>query len=564
MRNLLLLFLFPKPIGSFVTSNLSSFYLLSLKEGERSTKLFLDGEGMAGGKFNKHLLGDIIRSLQPRYLSQVKESISGTLRGSVSMNLKELEVQQQLQSEMAPPTWEDLTGMLNNPEKSFRQQLAQGKVNDALATKRIFGNIAPRVTFYRDSASWCPYCQKCWIALEEKQISYNIVKVDMNCYAGSSKPTDFLRIQPNGNLPCVVFEDGSVVGESDEILRRVDDLNDVATVPPLLPEEGTEEAQHMKYLCDDGRKSLERRLFTEWMWYLTGKRKPVEYRERYESMLDEVESVLEQSSGGPFFLGKFISMADIKFIPFLERQAASLLYFKGFNVRDGSRWPNLLKWFQAMEERPSYLPTKSDMYTHSGALPPQLGADCTYANDGEGVKDFIDALSIPLSSERELPDKAFEWREPGWKLKDRNNARREAAERIIQNKESIIKFSCRGAGIPGLPAASAPLADPRAGSNDSAQLAVDVFLRYALQGLLQQNSSARDASMKADIDSLMKGGTDTVKGTIACLDYLRQRIGVPRDMSYAAAVELRSELRRISISISKAMEEEGMMEQVVL
>jgi glutathione S-transferase len=514
----------------------------------------LDGEGMANGGFNKHLLGDILRSLQPRYLSQVKESISGTLRGSISMNLEEFELQQQVQSTMGPPTWENLKGMLNNPEKSFREKLAQGKVNDALATKRIFGNMAPRVTIYRDSASWCPYCQKCWIALEEKQISYNVVKVDMNCYAGSSKPAEFLKIQANGNLPCVVFEDGSVVGESDEILRRVNEMN-VDNVRPLLPQEGTEEAQYMKYLCDDDRNSLERRLFTEWMWYLTGKRKPVEYRERYEYVLDEVESVLEKSNGGPFFLGKYISMADIKFIPFLERQSASLLYFKGLNIRDGSRWPNLLKWFQAMEERPSYLPTKSDIYTHSGALPPQLGADCTFAKDGEPMKDFIDALSIPLPSERELPEKAFEWRETGWNLETKK-ARREAAERIIHNKESIIEFACRGAGIPGLPAASAPLADPRAGSNDSAQLAVDVFLRYTLQGLLQQNISARDASMQVDIGILLKGGTDTVKGTVACLDYLRQRIGVPRDMSYPAAVELRSELRRVSLSISKVMKVE--------
>jgi len=36
--------------------------------------------------------------------------------------------------------------------------------NNAKATKRTFGqpDSAIRVKFYRDSASWCPYCNKIW------------------------------------------------------------------------------------------------------------------------------------------------------------------------------------------------------------------------------------------------------------------------------------------------------------------------------------------------------------------------------------------------------------------
>ena len=93
---------------------------------------------------------------------------------------------------------------------------------------------------------------------------------------------------------------------------------------------------HMQFLCDDGRNSLGRRLYSEWMWCLTCKRKPVEYRERYEAVLDEVNSVLAKSSGN-FFMGKHISMADIKFIPFIERQTATLYYFKGFRLRNESK-----------------------------------------------------------------------------------------------------------------------------------------------------------------------------------------------------------------------------------
>ena len=34
----------------------------------------------------------------------------------------------------------------------------------------------------RDHAAWCPYCQKVWIQLEEKQIPYEIEKINMRCY----------------------------------------------------------------------------------------------------------------------------------------------------------------------------------------------------------------------------------------------------------------------------------------------------------------------------------------------------------------------------------------------
>ena len=41
-------------------------------------------------------------------------------------------------------------------------------------------------------------------------------------------------------------------------------------------------------------------------------------------------------------------------------------------VRQG-RWPNVERWFEAMEARPAYAGFKSDHYTHVHDLPPQLG-----------------------------------------------------------------------------------------------------------------------------------------------------------------------------------------------
>ena len=92
-----------------------------------------------------------------------------------------------------------------------------------------------------------------------------------------------------------------------------------------------------------------------------------------------VDGVL-QSSPGPFFLESF-SVVDCLFAPFLERMSASLFYYKGFTVRDASRFPGICAWFNGMEGRATYRGTQSDFHTHVHDLPPQLGG--CYSNETE-------------------------------------------------------------------------------------------------------------------------------------------------------------------------------------
>jgi glutathione S-transferase len=76
---------------------------------------------------------------------------------------------------------------------------------------------------------------------------------------------------------------------------------------------------------------------------------------------------------GPFFLGPDLSLVDITFVPMMERAVASLAYYKGYAMRDAGQWPAIARWFEALEQRETYLGTRSDHYTHSHDLPPQLG-----------------------------------------------------------------------------------------------------------------------------------------------------------------------------------------------
>ena len=109
-------------------------------------------------------------------------------------------------------------------------------------------------------------------------------------------------------------------------------------------------------------------------------------------LLKKVDNELSQTSG-PYFLGNDISLVDIKFIPFLERAAASLPYYKGFVVRD-KRYPYLLKWFEAMDTRGSYRGIKSDYYTHVQDLPPQIGG-CQSLPEALPYATEVLPLSLP-------------------------------------------------------------------------------------------------------------------------------------------------------------------------
>lgn len=442
--------------------------------------------------------------------------------------------------------WEDIKSLLESQqtpeERSFRDNVAAGRGAASPLNKiRLYDDDSTkeedvRVVFYRDSASWCPYCQKVWITLEEKKIPYRVEKVNMRCYG--DKPGSFLAMQPSGNIP-VAKIDGRVFGQSNDIIYAVEQL--FPDHKSLNPPKGQEsEAQQLL--------RLERTIFSAWMYWLTGSRDPETYKESFISTLMQVEGALQRSSG-PYFMGKQITIVDIQFAPFLERMCASLLFFKGFQMRVApgapTDYPNLNQWFDAMEQHDSYVLTKSDYYTHCWDLPPQLGG-CTFEPSGEPFEKAI-------NGERTLDGSQGSWELPlqphnggiepdwGW-LGDEAAAKREAAERVSANYENLARFAARGAGRKGIPAFSAPLADPNAAPNEAMLTGIDAVLRLVCMALLEGTDPHEETLKKMATSIGSEGGQEFQEGMVASLSYMRDRIGVPRDMRLPAARQLRAHL----------------------
>ena len=308
----------------------------------------------------------------------------------------------------APLSWSELEARTD-----FSRDRVNGPTN-AQSCLRLFGKSEAdvRVTLYRDNHAWCPYCQKVWLWLEEKQIPYRIEKVTMFCYG--EKERWYKRIVPSGMLPAIEL-DGRLITESDEILLALE-----RAFGPLVA--GMKDSKVLPL------RRLERLLFRAWCgWLCYPARSPrddQQARAQFIGIVAKVEEALSKTPG-PFFLEKF-STADVVFVPYVERMNASLYYYKGYSLREEN--PGLATWFDGLETRATYRGTQSDFHTHVHDLPPQMGG--CYENGEPQMlanKDRVDRG--PWLG---LPDVGYP--EP-------ETSRTEALHRVLKHRENIIRVN---------------------------------------------------------------------------------------------------------------------------
>ncbi|PZO38499.1 MAG: glutathione S-transferase [Pseudanabaena frigida] len=309
---------------------------------------------------------------------------------------------------IAPLSWTELQSLTD-----FQIDTVNGSTN-AQACLRLFGHSESdvRVVLYRDNHAWCPYCQKIWLWLEEKQIPYRIEKVTMFCYG--EKEMWYKRKVPSGMLPAIEL-DGRIITESDDILIALEkvfgSLSHSMTDPQVIP-----------------IRRLERVLFRAWCEWLcrpmSSERQEKRHREQFVEVMAKVEEVLG-STPSPYFLEEF-GTGDVIFTPYVERMNASLYYYKGYSLREEN--PRMSAWFDAMESRPTYRGTQSDFHTHAHDLPPQMGG-CW--ENGE-PQMLINKARVDRGSWFGLPDVTYA--EPA-------NSREEALQRVIKHHQNIIRVN---------------------------------------------------------------------------------------------------------------------------
>jgi glutathione S-transferase len=309
---------------------------------------------------------------------------------------------------IAPHSWSELADLTD-----FSVDSINGDTN-AQARLRLFGQTEAdvRVTLYRDNHAWCPYCQKIWLWLEEKQIPYRIEKVTMFCYG--EKESWYKRQVPSGMLPAIAL-DGRIITESDDILIALEKVFGVLRLGMSDPTVLT-------------MRQLERMLFRAWCGWLCRPAGSMAAEQQNRKQFTGVVALVEEalsSTPSPYFLDGF-STADVIFTPYIERMNASLYYYKGYSLR--SENVHLAAWFNAMESRATYRGTQSDFHTHVHDLPPQMGG-CW--ENGE-PQMLLNKIRVDHGPWHGLPDVTYP--EPA-------TSKAEALQRVIKHRANIIKVN---------------------------------------------------------------------------------------------------------------------------
>ena len=180
------------------------------------------------------------------------------------------------------------------------------------------------------------------------QLQVPFLYAERDVFAGETRRSDFLAINPNGRIPAVVFDDGRVLCESGAILYYF------AQATAYLPQDDFARAETLQWMffeqyshepyiavarfwlhLDDGRERFGDQLAEKW--------------EKGHAALQVMEGHLGQND---FFAGGAYSIADIALYAYS--------HVAGEGDFDLSPYPNLRAWLARIANQPGHIPITKD------------------------------------------------------------------------------------------------------------------------------------------------------------------------------------------------------------
>lgn len=183
----------------------------------------------------------------------------------------------------------------------------------------------------------CPYVQRAIIVLEEKQIAYERIDIDL-----ANKPDWFLKVSPLGKTP-VLMVDGQAIFESAVICEYLEEV----TANALHPRDPILRAQHRGWMefASATLNSIgalygasDERTFDA---------KVIDLRKKFAQVEKELSTTDREQ---PYFAGDSFSLVDAAFAPVFR-------YFDVLDVIDDfgvfANTPKVRAWREALQHRPS-------------------------------------------------------------------------------------------------------------------------------------------------------------------------------------------------------------------
>ena len=278
---------------------------------------------------------------------------------------------------------------------------------------------------------------------------------------------------------------------------------------------------------------------------------------------------------GPYFLdyAEHPTMIDFVFASHVERMLASVAYWKGMDLRNPQEYPQLQAlrdWMDALEKHEYYLAFKSDYYTHVKDIPPQYGpaspavsrmtkVRANVANidgrgnawklpldDDEQIQPLFRGIPLPkcvLEASGIVADEDGSYLSSGTSQAMKEACQTMAAWKLCSNGPAVAKFAARGGpkGAKNMRTTfSAELADPYAAPDDALVAPTETVLQVLANVML--TTTANEIPDQDSAKAIQAAAGSQKSGVASSLAYLRDRIGVPRDLPLASARYLRAYL----------------------
>ncbi len=218
--------------------------------------------------------------------------------------------------------------------------------------------------------------QRVRFVLNTKKLPFDEVK--LNLLEGDQLKPDYLKLNPNGVVP-TLDHDGAIVIDSTVITEYLDEVAPGASFTPKDPVKRAHMRSLMHFIDEMAAASVRVPTFNlaflpkfqamsreqfvamaeskplrkEFMLKMGQTGFPKEemdaalarLRRSYERMSDEIAA-----SGGPWLLGKDISLADVAAMPALVRM-------DDLNFADWQDLPRVVTWFDNIRAHPAFAPT---------------------------------------------------------------------------------------------------------------------------------------------------------------------------------------------------------------
>ncbi|MEM1168822.1 MAG: glutathione S-transferase family protein [Cyanobacteria bacterium P01_H01_bin.35] len=402
------------------------------------------------------------------------------------------------------PNWEELLQIAQQNTTAkwiLRTDQSPGTATISSYLNRLKPGEKPSVLLYRDTHAWCPFCERVWLALEEKQIPFEVQLINLR-----DKPQWYKDMVPTGLVPAVKIE-GELIYESKDILLALEQKFDSF---PLLPKEPEERSVALDMIENFDSNGLVKAGYqflsnSQQNTEMTPEEKEAQLlnlQTTFENKLDQCEEILGRYPG-VYFMHEF-SLVDIMYTSGLRRLAANLPPFRGYSISNNDRFPRINQWLMAIDQRQAYQRIKPNARTNNLVMQKIFRVQSIYESKPEPQAELA-------SLEKDY--------------------RMEAAGRLSSNYQTVVADILKNSGIKAWVSQE---------SLPKIESVIDVYLRglvyYLIEGSIPSFSERSvDAKTEQQKEVKEKTSANAAIGAIA-LAFLRNRVCVPRDMSANAAV----------------------------